>query len=251
MKKIFRTLLDLVFTNKRFSVKEILLFGSRVMIYIDQHTGRKIALKQFEREETEFLYKFVKKDFVCLDIGSNIGYYSVLFASKGAKVYSFDPVRENYAIQTMTCALNPKLAIELRNCAIGSSSGMISFSVPEQTSLTRINSNSVARGQDARTVELIAIDELYLPKVDVIKIDVEGAEETVIKGMLDTLQRCKPKLIMIELVEEHLREFGSSIAAVFDLLATQGMSPMVLNDGKLSPYAGGGATNDNFFFIQD
>lgn len=251
MKRFLRTLLSLCFSNKRFSIREISLFDARMFVYIDQHTSRKIALRQFERSETEFLSKYVQPDFVCLDIGSNVGYFSVLFASKGAKVISFDPVRENYAIQTMTSALNPNLAIEIRNCAIGDHSGTIHFSIPKQTSLARIKSHSNPHDEITRIVQLITIDQLDLPQVDVIKIDVEGAEEMVIKGMLNTLERCKPKLIMVELVQEHLSEFGSSIESVFNLLSSRGMSPMVLNAGKLMHYEGGSAKNDNFFFVRN
>lgn len=251
MKRILRVLLNLLFPNKRFSIRETSLFGARMFVYIDQHTGRKILLSQFERAETEFLDKFVQEDFVCLDIGSNVGYFSVLFASKGAKVHAFDPVRENFALLSLTSALNPNLDIELRNCAIGDESGSIDFYIPEQTSLARIQSNSKAKGEDKRTVELITIDQLDLPRVDVVKIDVEGAEEKVIKGMLNTLERCKPKLLMVELVEDHLMEFSSNIGAVFDLLASKGMVPMVVNNGRLVPYEGGGARNDNFFFVQN
>jgi FkbM family methyltransferase len=250
MKRILRGLLNLFFPNKRFSIRETLLFGARMFVYSDQHTGRKILLSQFEREETKFFGEFIQEGFVCLDIGSNVGYFSVLFASKGAKVYAFDPVRENYALLSLTVALNPNLDIELRNCAIGDESGSIDFYIPEQTSLARIRSNSEAKGEDKRTVELITIDQLDLPRVDVVKIDVEGAEEKVIKGMLNTLARCKPKLLMVELVEDHLMEFSSNIGAVFDLLASKGMVPMVVNNGWLVPYEGGGVKNDNFFFVQ-
>lgn len=250
MKRILHVLLNLLFPNKRFSVREVSLFGARMFVYIDQHTGRKILLSKFEREETSFLGEFVQKDFVCLDIGSNVGYFSVLFASKGAKVHAFDPVRENFALLSLTCALNPNLDIEIRNCAIGDKIGSIDFYIPEQTSLARIQSNSKAKGEDKRTVELITIDQLDLPRVDVVKIDVEGAEEKVIKGMLNTLERCKPQLLMVELVEDHLMEFSSNIRAVFDLLASKGMVPMVVNNGRLVPYEGGGAVNDNFFFVQ-
>ncbi len=250
IKKLTKTVFNLAFPNRKFSVREVSRFGARLLVYIDQHTGRKIALRFFERDETNFLRRFVKSNYVCLDIGSNIGYFAVLFASKGAKVYSFDPVLENFALQTLTCALNPKLSIELRNCAVSESCGMVGFSIPDQTSLARIDANSTAAGEDKRMVDMIAIDELDLPRVDVIKIDVEGAEEMVIKGMQDTLQRCKPKLIMVELVDEHLSAFGSSTAAVFDLLRSNNMSPMVLEDGALAPYVRGGAKNDNFFFVQ-
>lgn len=251
MKRIMRVLLNLFFPSRRFSIREASLFGARMFVYSDQHTGRKILLSQFEREETAFLGNFVQDGFVCLDIGSNVGYYSILFASKGAKVHAFDPVRENVALLSLTGALNPSLAIELRNCAIGDENGSIDFYIPEQTSLARIQSNSKAKGEDKRIVELITIDQLDLPRVDVVKIDVEGAEEKVIKGMLNTLERCKPKLLMVELVEEHLLEFSSSIGAVFELLASKGMVPMVLNNGQLVPYEGGDAMNDNFFFVQN
>ena len=86
--KIFlRVLLNLFFPNKRFSIKEALLFGSRMLIYSDQHTGRKILLSRFEREETEFLDKFVQDDYVCLDIGCNSGHVT-LFVAK-----TFSPER--------------------------------------------------------------------------------------------------------------------------------------------------------------
>lgn len=249
MRKLFSLFLDLIYPNKRFSVSEKLLFGARVFLYSDQHTGRKIRLSLFERNETKFLKNFVKNDFVCLDIGSNVGYYSVLFASKGAEVHSFDPVRENHAILTLTAALNMDLAIHAHHCAVGDKAGLVEFYVPKQTSYSRMQSNEKFETEDRRTVELITIDQLELPRVDVIKIDVEGAEEKVIKGMTETLARCRPKLVMIELVEEHLLNFATTVDAVFEHLAARGMVPMVLKGTKLFPYQSGRAKNDNFFFV--
>lgn len=58
-------------------------------------------------------------------------------------------------------------------------------------------------------VEMIALDSLCLPRVDMLKIDCEGAELAILKGALKTIQRCRP-IILCEVNESALEKNGTS-----------------------------------------
>ena len=75
---------------------------------------------------------------------------------------------------------------------------------------------------DVRGVPLDAIvKELDLRRIDLVKIDVEGAELQVLRGMTESLAKYRPKVI-IELVEGNLKNLGASVKEVREFFRQNG-----------------------------
>ena len=144
--------------------------------------------------------------------------------------------------------------IDVKCVAASEENGSAEFTVPQQTSLSSLNLNghqveeSNSALKETLTVETVAVDTLKLNKLDIVKIDVEGAELLVLKGMKNTILNLRPRLIMIELVEEHLHHFDAKISDVIRFMKSCGYKPYALKDAKLIPYNDSRPDNDNFFF---
>lgn len=141
-------------------------------------------------------------DTVTLDIGANIGNHTLFFLSKcGAKkVYSFEPVKDTFRILRKNIKLNHygKRAV-LYNCGVGAAKGKASISLydPNNIGSTQIQISETGG------LKVISIDGLNISeKIGFIKIDCEGFEKAVIEGMLSTLRKNLP-YILIEIRPEN------------------------------------------------
>lgn len=249
-RKIFRTCMNLIFPSSPYSARTCNVNGHRMLLFLDQHSQRKMALGLFERAETRMMKVNIHSGDVFLDIGANAGYYSILAAGIGAKVFSFDPVEANIRLLNLSALIALPGIIEPTCAAIADKPGEVFFDISAQSSLSRIRTD---RGElsAVRSVRIEAktIDSLALGIVNVVKIDVEGAEMLVLKGMINTIKICKPRLFMIELVDAHLEVFGSSIDEVVRFMRELGYGSFGFSQGKLyplqepKPFA-----NNNFLF---
>lgn len=133
-------------------------------------------------------------DGVMLDIGSNWGYFPLLFASRESfrgKILAFEPVPSTYADLTdLVAQAGLGEWIETHQAAIGNADGSVTMSVPRHSGLARIDPN----GQGT-SVPLQRLDSLALDRLDVVKIDVEGHELSVFQGATETLRRLGPALV--------------------------------------------------------
>ena len=92
----------------------------------------------------------------------------------------------------------------------------------------------------ARPLDAIVWDE-GVHRVDVIKIDVEGAEMLVLRGAGRTLDQFHP-VVIVELIEAQLRSMGTSVAEVRAFFAAHGYAPRPqIDNNVVFAWAGGGA----------
>ncbi|MEN9448048.1 MAG: hypothetical protein RJA25_1338 [Bacteroidota bacterium] len=164
--------------------------------------------------DRRFLYSLIKEDFVCLDIGANIGETTLNFAklaTKG-KVYSFEPVPFLFERLKTNISLNSFKNIQLHNIAISDKNEALFFDLPSNHNSAGI-SLSKQETSDNYKVKAITLDDFVeeqkLSKIDIIKIDVEGFENFVINGAYKTIQRLKP-IIFIEIDNRYLQPKGTS-----------------------------------------
>lgn len=136
-----------------------------------------------------------------LDIGANIGNHTLYFLKEcDAKfVYCFEPARETFEILKKNIYINDLgNRTYLINAGVGACSGKgLLKSVEGNTGFTKLEPSE--NGE----IQILAIDDMEFPsKVGLVKIDVEGFEVEVLKGMTSTLKRDKP-FIMIEIDKDN------------------------------------------------
>jgi FkbM family methyltransferase len=163
------------------------------------------------------LLRLGEKNPTFIDIGANIGTYSLAlahFVGRGGEVHAFEAQRIVFNMLAGTMALNGFTHVHCYNMAVGAEQGMLE--VPQFDYNRELNFGSIefghkqieplsqARGQDPSRAEFVPVTPLDLfefARADLIKIDVEGMEESVLEGAQKTIAACRPILYV---------EFGKS-----------------------------------------
>lgn len=152
-----------------------------------------------EFNDMTFLLHFLRKEDYFLDIGANVGTYSLLASGHvGAKSIAFEPVPQTFATLKANIALNRlESKVNAKNSAIGAEQGKIKFT----QGLDTMNHIATSTDQNVVEVEVNTLDAIMLENKmpTLIKIDVEGFETAVIQGSKQTLADNKLKAIIIEL----------------------------------------------------
>lgn len=151
-----------------------------------------------EFEDMAFLLHFLRSGDLFVDIGANIGSYSILAAAHvGAETISFEPIPSTFNHLVDNIKINHiDQLIDPRNKAIGSDISTLRFTKDLDTV------NHVATAQDTDTIEIPvnSLDhELKGRSPNMIKIDVEGFENEVIKGGVNTLKNSVLSAVILEL----------------------------------------------------
>jgi FkbM family methyltransferase len=136
-----------------------------------------------------------------LDIGANIGFMTAYFGSKWKKVTSFEPTPSTFDCLKKNCS---RSNIVLKNLALSDLEGELLFAVGGKSEINQIISDKkyLKKHWSSIIVPAASLDSLNLQEVDVIKIDVEGHELSVIKGAEKTIKQSRP-LIIIEISFEN------------------------------------------------
>jgi FkbM family methyltransferase len=197
----------------------------------------------YSRSELMALDTVLQPDSVFLDVGANNGYFT-LFAAKrtrNGRVLSFEPVSEHFANLNHNVELNKFKNVQLFNIGLsdGTAEELPIFSDvdDENDGLATVYPGG-HRNTKIGTIKLSSLDrvaeEQKLDKVDVIKIDVEGAEFDVLKGGRSVLERWHPT-ILIELNQETSSNAGYSVKDVVDYLREFGYAfKRIGNNGTLT-----------------
>ena len=182
-------------------------------------------------EETLFYRKELKPGDVFIDVGASIGFISAIVAScvgTTGEVHSFEPLPQYYAKLAELASNNPDYHIITNQCALGDTTGTITINVPE---VARIGGSTVVPGamreesiRESIKVPLLRLDdyvkEKEMEKVSFVKIDVEGFEFPVLRGMELILKEYKP-VILCEIIPRAYRllDPNSSVDDLFKYMA--------------------------------
>jgi FkbM family methyltransferase len=165
--------------------------------------GRAIRRGDFHGGEPEFdlLHRFVEPGDWVLDLGANIGAYTVrLSALVGpeGRVLSVEPVPETFAILTANALLAPHRNVTLLNLAASDDVAVVSMEVPSfESGLENIYQASVTTGDSGlRVVTAPVVSLVGKHRVTFVKIDVEGHEAFVLRGIAEILRRDHPAVVI-------------------------------------------------------
>ena len=147
----------------------------------------------YELEFCERLRAAVRLGDVCYDIGAFRGYTAGVFSLAGAsKVYAFEPMPENQTTIRKVVAMNPNLPLELVAKAVADREGEQVLEIHRDQSMNRLGSVPGAGGGERITVKTTTVDGTAKETNKwpaLLKIDVEGAEEEVLKGAKEALKK--------------------------------------------------------------
>lgn len=181
-------------------------------------------LSLLEKNEIIFVKKIVKKNMNVIDIGSNIGLYTLLFSllvgDKG-KVYSFEPEPNNFRLLNKSLNINQIKNVILSNIAISDQKGSSNFNVSSINSGdNRLNSKSFYHYDI--TVNKDKLDNVLLnsPKIDFIKIDIQGGEFDAFQGMKNIIKLNKKLIILAEFDIKIIKHGNISLFKFIDFLKT-------------------------------
>jgi FkbM family methyltransferase len=180
-------------------------------------------LEGFEAETTWVFRGLARQSRVFLDIGANTGFFSLLACAENPSinVIAFEPVPRVFDRLNLNISLNHwEDRCQLSKKAVSDHSGMVSFYVPIDgvPRHARIK-GSADLGVKCETIEvsMTTIDEAVrnVGEIDLVKIDVERAEDCVLRGMTKTLQESGPIIFIecvprgpIDEVQSILKSFG-------------------------------------------
>lgn len=139
------------------------------------------------------------RDRVCIDAGANIGNHTIFFSKiLGArKVISIEPQHHVFNILKRNVELNNIQNSDCRNAALGASGSRVAIATGTYRNLGAVTFRQDSEG----AYPVISIDELDVPEVGLMKIDVEGMQMQVLNGAKETL-KSRTRAIMIELRPE-------------------------------------------------
>lgn len=183
-----------------------------------------IYFKLFDYEDSIFILDTLNSDSVFVDIGANVGHFTLLAASCNAEVYSFEPIPATFKKLEANIMLN-KLSINLNNLGIGEKTDYLYFT----QNLGVMNRVEFKENENTVKVKTIRLDDFpFKKKPTFIKIDVEGFEWFVLKGAENVLASTELKYVLIE-INNSGRKFSIDNEQIHSYLLQKGFSPYCYN----------------------
>jgi len=161
-----------------------------------------------EPTETEIFINTIKPNMNIIDIGANLGYYVLLegLLTKG-NIYAIEPNPNTFKYLKRNIEFNKLKNVELFNIGIGERKEVIPFYISKKWNWSRF----VDKGEDiieTKQIEVNNLNNLFLGKgIDVVRMDVEGFELNILKGMTKLMKE-NPNLIII--LEFHAGKFDTN-----------------------------------------
>jgi FkbM family methyltransferase len=181
-----------------------------------------------EGATTQLFLQLVKPGMTVFDVGSNVGYYSLLAAKavgRGGQVHAFEATPAVARRIGENVALNGLDNVTVNHSAVCDRVGEIEFRLQaddsEGNSLVNYEAGWGCVRVPAMTLDQYVVDH-ELAGVDVMKIDVEGAEEMVLAGATRLLSRPVPPLLILESNAAALRAAGTSPETICSMLNSFG-----------------------------
>lgn len=182
-------------------------------------------------EEQEFFRRYLRPDDDVIDVGANIGFFTLIFSTlvgKFGKVYAFEPHPRIYKYLQGNLVLNKVDNVYAFNLALGNKSGTVKFSDQKDDDSNLVVSDDSGITVPAERLDAVGIDSV---SVSLLKIDVEGYEKFVLEGAEHTLQ--KVQCIYFESIERHFLKFGYKLCDLLNILINQGFRILEIEGDKV------------------
>lgn len=207
----------------------------RIRALLSDHIEAQLYWQGFQ-EADEGVLRLIKRhlpnDGIFIDIGANIGSFTLVaarIASQG-KVHAFEPSDHHFKRLSRNVALNDFNNVVLNKKGLNDEVGFATLFLPNLSgeinnsgAASLYSSTNASDIQVTENVELIPLDDYIhehgVDRIDLIKIDIEGAEFNALRGSLATLQRFRP-IVLMELDRDNLERAACKPNDILDFWHT-------------------------------
>lgn len=224
----------------------------------DDSVGKHIFLSSYEKETISFIKKYLNYGDTAVDIGANIGYFSLIFSNlvgETGRVHSFEPSQREFYHLCENIRINRTKNIFPNQLAIGNENGFLQMNVLRDSKFGAYNSFSEithpkVNKQEVQTeiVRVVRLDDyfdLFSEKVpQLIKVDVEGFEKQVLEGMQKLLVADGAPCLIIEMCESTHQSKENDIQNLITSIESFGYKLFnIIRDGNIAPFQIGASLN--------
>lgn len=205
----------------------------------------------YEFEESIFLLHFLNRNDLFLDIGANVGHYSLLASGiNKCKSIAIEPVPKTYDKLILNVELNNlNNIIETKRIGVSNKEEVLLFSTDRGTMDCIVDVNYL----NSISVKVCTIDQIVKDKIPTaIKIDVEGYEKFVLEGAKKTLSSNTLKVLIIELNQTG-QIYNIKDTEIFEIIKSYGFKPIAYNPElrAIIPLSNYNIHKFNTIFIRD
>lgn len=189
----------------------------------------------FELGTEKYFRSIIKEGMNVIDVGAYLGIYTLHALKAGCQVYSYEPTPKIFDILVDNIGINgyePTHRANIYNLAVCDKNGEASFSIIGN-GMGQMNSLFASGPEDkAIKVKSVRLDDhlTMLDRVDIAKIDAEGAEPLVLKGMEGIIKKNPGIIIIMEFAPSHLKRGGKDPLAFITDIRALGMEIHLIHD---------------------
>jgi FkbM family methyltransferase len=181
-----------------------------------------ISFRLLELAVTEVFRKSIKKGMTIIDVGANVGYYSLMAAkiAKNGEIYAFEPETDNFSLLNASIKQNNFKNLTTMQECVSDIDGTTTFFI--NTASNNLGSHSMIRSENGAEVNVKTtrldtfIQAAKIDKVDVLKIDAESAEPLVLLGAKRLLETNSELIVLLEYTPEAWVNHQSLLASLFE-----------------------------------
>lgn len=198
----------------------------------------------YESETVEWLVGRLNRGSVAIDVGAHVGYFTMLMArlvGPAGLVFAWEPAVDNLRFLRKNVQLNRARNVKVVPFAAGKHSGIREFYIKDSSDICSFYAHPLDRASmsitDKVRVREVPLDEICPHHVDVVKVDVEGAELEVLEGMGKIVASNPGLSLVVEWHPSNQLAAGHAIDALPKYLAERGYQLRVV-DGKRGEHEG-------------
>ena len=199
-------------------------------MFLDSKDSLRLSINGvYEPFETDLIKTKINKGDTVLDIGANIGYYTLIFArsvGNTGKVYAFEPDPENFALLKRNVEINGYDNVVLEQNAVYNKSGKIELFLNENNKSDHRVYRTMS-SQPSIIIDAVTLDDYfygYKGRLDLIKIDIQGAEMTALQGMSSILKQNRDVVYISEFFPAAMNSFGNDPEEYLGILNQYGFT---------------------------
>lgn len=178
----------------------------------------------WEANETYWFCRSIGPGDTFVDVGANVGYFTVLAAQivgDSGHIYAFEPNPEAFAMLQKNVRLNGLTNVTLEQKAVSNAPGELELYLATENKGDHRIFQARGESRESVTVETVVLDEYFKGReseINFIKVDTQGAEGVIVEGMKQIVQTNPQLRIAIEFSPWHLGEFGFDPGKLVDML---------------------------------